>query len=122
MKWVRQFMIIVLFTFLGEVLRALIPVTIPAGIYGMLLLFFCLCCRIVTLENVEHVADFFIEILPLCFIPAGVGLMTKWEQFRTLLLPIIVAVFAITALVLLVSGYTTQFFVGRKKRKVAEHE
>ena len=39
MKYVKQFALILLFSFLGEVCRFLIPINIPASIYGMVLLF-----------------------------------------------------------------------------------
>lgn len=78
MKWIRQFMILLAVTLLGEILRALIPFAIPAGIYGLVILFLCLCFGVIKLDQVEGAADFLIEIMPLCFIPAGVGLMTRW--------------------------------------------
>lgn len=115
MKWVRQFLIILLITFLGEVLRFFIPLAVPAGIYGMLLLVLCLCLNIIKLEQVEGAADFLIEIMPLCFIPAGVGLMTKWTQFQSLLVPILLATIVITAIVMIVTGHVTQFFLRNKK-------
>lgn len=116
MKWIRQFFIILLLTFIGEVLRFLIPLSIPAGIYGMLLLVFCLCLRIIKLEQIENAADFLIEIMPLCFIPAGVGLMTKWEQFQTLLVPILLATIVITVIVMIVTGHVTQFLLRKGKK------
>ena len=42
MKYLRQFGLILLFSFLGEALRALIPLPVPASIYGMALLFLAL--------------------------------------------------------------------------------
>ncbi len=123
MKWIRQFLIILFITFVGEVLRYLIPLSIPAGIYGMLLLVMCLCLKIIKLEQIENAADFLIDIMPLCFIPAGVGLMTKWGQFQTLLVPILIAVLVITALVMIVTGHVTQFFLRHgKKGEVTEDE
>lgn len=123
MKWIRQFLIILLITFIGEVLRFFIPLAIPAGIYGMLLLILCLCLRVIKLEQVEGAADFLIEIMPLCFIPAGVGLMTKWTQFQTLLVPVLFATIVITAVVMVVTGHVTQFLLRRgKKEEVTEDE
>lgn len=116
MKWVRQFLILLAVTLLGEILRALIPLAIPAGIYGLVLLFACLCLRIVKLEQIEGAADFLIEIMPLFFIPAGVGLMTRWVQLRSLLLPVLAAIFGITVLVMIVTGLVTQCMVRQKEK------
>lgn len=41
MKYVKQFAIIALMTFLGEFFNYLLPLPVPASIYGMLL-FICL--------------------------------------------------------------------------------
>lgn len=116
MKWIRQFLILLAVTLLGEIFRALIPLAIPAGIYGLVLLFVCLCLRIVKLEQIEGAADFLIEIMPLFFIPAGVGLMTRWVQLRSLLLPVLAAIFGITVLVMIVTGLVTQCMIRQKKK------
>ena len=42
MKYVKQLMIILLFSFIGDILNHLIPLPIPASIYGMVLLFIAL--------------------------------------------------------------------------------
>ena len=115
MKWMFQFAIILFITFLGEVMHSLIPWTIPAGIYGMVLLIVCLCLRLIKSEPVEGAADFLVEIMPLCFIPAGVGLMEKWSEFQRLLLPLLIAVFVITILVFVVTGRVAQFIVRCRK-------
>lgn len=116
MKWIRQFLILLAVTLLGEIFCALIPLAIPAGIYGLVLLFVCLCLRIVKLEQIEGAADFLIEIMPLFFIPAGVGLMTRWVQLRSLLLPVLAAIFGITVLVMIVTGLVTQCMVRQKEK------
>lgn len=116
MKWIRQFLILLAVTLLGEIFRALVPLAIPAGIYGLVLLFACLCLRIVKLEQIEGAADFLIEIMPLFFIPAGVGLMTRWVQLRSLLLPVLAAIFGITVLVMIVTGLVTQCMVRQKEK------
>ena len=117
MKWIRQFMILLAVTLLGEILRALIPFAIPAGIYGLVILFLCLCFGVIKLDQVEGAADFLIEIMPLCFIPAGVGLMTRWAQLQSLLLPVLISLFAVTILVMAATGFATQYLVRRKEKK-----
>ena len=39
MKFISQFIIIIAFTFIGELLHFFIPLPIPASIYGIVLLF-----------------------------------------------------------------------------------
>lgn len=117
MKWIRQFMILLAVTLSGEILRALIPFAIPAGIYGLVILFLCLCFGVIKLDQVEGAADFLIEIMPLCFIPAGVGLMTRWAQLQSLLLPVLIFLFVVTILVMAATGFATQYLVRRKEKR-----
>ena len=117
MKWIRQFMILLAVTLLGEILRALIPFAIPAGVYGLVILFLCLCFGVIKLDQVEGAADFLIEIMPLCFIPAGVGLMTRWAQLQSLLLPVLISLFVVTILVMAATGFATQYLVRRKEKR-----
>ena len=117
MKWIRQFMILLAVTLSGEILRALIPFAIPAGIDGLVILFLCLCFGVIKLDQVEGAADFLIEIMPLCFIPAGVGLMTRWAQLQSLLLRVLISLFAVTILVMAATGFATQYLVRRKEKR-----
>ena len=73
MKHLRQFLIILLFSFLGEGLKALLPLPVPASIYGLVLLFAALELGIIKLSAVEDAGKFLIEIMPVMFIPAGAG-------------------------------------------------
>lgn len=115
LKFIRQFSLIVAAAFLGEVLRVLIPFPIPAGIYGLLLMFAALWSGILPLEYVEGTANFLIEIMPLFFIPAGVGLMTQWQELTVLFLPLVLSVTVVTALVMAVTGRVAQWLLGCQK-------
>lgn len=115
MKWIRQFLILMILTCLGELLRYLIPLAVPAGIYGMVLLFLALCTGIIRLSQVDKAADFLVEIMPLFFIPAGVGLMTKWMELKTMFIPFLLAVTLITILVMAVTGLVSQMLLRHGK-------
>ena len=75
MKILRQFGLILAITFAGEVLKALLPLPIPASIYGMVIMLVGLVSGLLRLEDVQDVGDFLIEIMPILFVPAAVGLM-----------------------------------------------
>lgn len=117
LKFMRQFLILMAVTFLGEALRAVLPFSVPAGIYGLLLLFAGLCTGVVPLESVEGAADFLIEIMPFFFIPAGVGLMTEWPELKKILLPFSLAVVVVTAVVMVVTGRVSQWFIRRQRKR-----
>ena len=47
MKYLYQFLLIVGLSFAGELLHAVLGLPIPASIYGIVLFFVALCCRLI---------------------------------------------------------------------------
>lgn len=115
MKYIKQFLIILLISFIGEGLNYLIPAPIPASIYGMVILFVCLCTKIIKLDDVKDTGLFLIEIMPLMFIPAGVGLMKSWGVLKPLIVPVLVITVVSLVAVMGVSGRVSQRIIGGKK-------
>lgn len=58
MKHVRQFAIILVISFLGEILKAVLPLPIPASIYGLVLMLAALMLKIIPLEAVKDAGKF----------------------------------------------------------------
>lgn len=108
MKLIYQLCVILLISFIGEILRLLIPLPIPASIYGLLIMLFGLKTRIIKPKNVKKAGYFLIEIMPLMFIPAAVGLIATWDELSGILLPVIVIILATTVIVMAVTGRTAQ--------------
>lgn len=117
MKYIKQVAIIFAVTCVGEILKYFIPLPIPASIYGLVIMIILLATKVVKLEQVKDVADFLIEIMPLMFIPAGVGIIVSWKQVRGMILPVCVTVFITTCLVMIVTGKVTDFMVSRKEKR-----
>lgn len=109
LKLLRQFLIILLLSLVGEGLHALLPLPVPASVYGLVLMLLCLCTGILRLDQVERASDFLIEIMPVMFVPAAVGLTESWEQLRGVLVPMLVIMVLTTVLVMVVTGHVTQF-------------
>ena len=117
MKYLRQFMIILLFSFLGELLKYVLPFPVPASIYGLVLLFIALETRLLPLAAVKDAGKFMIEIMPLMFIPAGAGLITSWSQLQSFLVPLLVITILSTFIVMIVTGKVTDFLISRRREK-----
>jgi len=124
MKYMKQLLTILLISFVGELLNYFLPLPIPASIYGMIILFTLLMTGLLKLEAVRDVGMFLIEIMPIMFIPASVGLMTSWGIIRPLIVQIIVITVATLLLVMIISGRITQLVIrhGRKEEQEHEHE
>lgn len=109
MKYMKQLGIIFAVTCVGEVLKYLIPLPIPASIYGLVIMLILLISRKLKLEQVQDVADFLIEIMPMMFIPAAVGLLVSWKQLQSMLMPALVVTFISTVVVMGVTGKVSDF-------------
>ena len=66
--------------------------------------------------DVKETAVFLIEIMPLMFIPAAVGLITSWNIIRPKLLAYAAITVISTLLVMLVSGYVTDWMLKGEKK------
>lgn len=117
MKYARQLLIILLISFIGELLRYLIPISIPASIYGMLLLFLALEFKIMKLSDVKDISSFLIELMPIMFVPAGVGLLNSWSILQPVWIQIVIITIVSTVIVMGVSGLVTQLVIRIKGKK-----
>lgn len=119
MKYLRQFLIIIAISFVGEVLKYIIPLPVPASIYGLVIMLVLLGTKILPLEKVKDAGVFLVEIMPVMFIPAAVGLMNSWGELKPMLLSFSVITFFVTVLVMVCAGHTAQFIIrhGRKQKR-----
>lgn len=111
MKFVRQFLIILGISFLGEILNYVIPLPVPASIYGLVIMLICLITGIVPLESVKDTGKFLIEIMPLMFIPAAVGLLEAWGVLKPVWVPVIAITVVSTIAVIAVTGMVAQLVI-----------
>ena len=115
MKYLHQILLILLFSFLGEVLHALLPWPIPASIYGMVLLFGALFLKIIPAGAVKDVGGFLTSILALLFVSPAVGLMDHWGLLQENILPILLILSLSSLVTFAVSGRVTQYFIRKKE-------
>lgn len=108
MKYIKQFAMIALMTFLGEVLNRMIPLPVPASIYGMLLLFVSLQTGILKLHQIEETADLLLGVMPIFFISPTVSLMSSIGAIRDSLVGVFVTCIVSTAVVMVVTGLVAQ--------------
>ena len=116
MKYLPQFLIIMGFTLLGEALQRIIPLPIPASVYGLALLFLALCLKLVKVEQVKDTGFFLTSFLPVLFVAPIVSLLDCWDQIKPHLIPIVVILIGSTVLCFAVSGRVTQWYIRRKEK------
>ena len=115
MKILKQIFLILLISFLGEALHALLPLPIPSSVYGLVLLFLALCFGIVKLEQVKDAAGFLISILPILFVPTAVGILENWAMIQADVIPIVLLALISTVATFGIAGRITQSL--RKKEE-----
>ena len=108
MKFVKQLAVILVFSFLGELLHSVAPLPIPASIWGMALLLLALLLKIVKVEQVKETGQFLVSLLPLLFVAPTVGIIEQWGLIADKLLPIALILVASTVLTFGIAGRVTQ--------------
>lgn len=116
LKYIKQFFIIILISFIGELLNTFIPLPIPASIYGIVLMFLALEFKIIPLDSVKETGKFLIEIMPIMFVPAAVGLIDSWAILKPSIVEYAVITVVTTFVVMAVSGLVTQAFVKKSEK------
>lgn len=117
MKYIRQFGIIIAISCMGEIFHFLLPFPVPASIYGMVIMLALLMGKRLKVEDVKETASFLIEIMPMMFIPAAVGLMTSWDMISSRLLPYVVVTVVSLVCVMVATGHAAQFVIRKGKKK-----
>jgi holin-like protein len=118
MKILKQLSIILSIWALGEYISSLISsiIIIPGSIMGMLLLFIFLKTKIIKLEKIEDISDFFLKNIGIFFIPPGVGLIASWGIIKQNGLVLILTTVISTIAVIATTGIVVDKLVLLKKK------
>ncbi len=108
MRYLRQFLWIIGFTLAGEALHALLPLPVPAAVWGLVLLFIALESGKLELSSVEDCGQFMLGIMPVLFIAPAVGLMDSWPVLASVWPAVLAIIVLSTVVVFGVSGVVTQ--------------
>ena len=122
MKYLKQFLIILVISYAGELLKYVLPLPIPASIYGMVILLVGLLTGWIALDAFKDVGKFLIEIMPVMFIPAGVGLMSSWGILKPLILPVSIITVVTIVTVMAATGKVSQWVIRKGKSDKEENE
>ena len=117
MKYLKQFSIIIAISFAAEIIKYLVPLPIPASIYGLVILFLLLCTGALKEDSIKESAALLVEIMPVMFIPAAVGLLGSWDAVRPILLPAVVMIIAVTIAVMGVTGRIAQRMIRSEEKR-----
>ena len=116
MKYLSQFLRITAFTLAGELFQRVIPLPVPASVYGLTLLFAALCLGVVKLEQVKDAGGFLVSILPILFVSPAVGSLENWGLIQGVVIPLLLLIALSTIVTFGIAGRVTQVLNERGKQ------
>ena len=117
MKYIPQVLYILLFSVLGELLQAVIPLPIPAAIYGILILLIALSTGIVKEKAIADISSFLLSAMPILFVAPVTKILQYWGLISPNLVAICVIMVVSTLVVFAVAGLVTKWCQKRKGDK-----
>lgn len=117
MKYIKQLVIIMAVTCVGEFLNRQIPLPIPASVYGLVLMLVLLMTKVVRVEQVEETGNLLIDWMPMMFIAPAAGLIDAWPKLRGILFPLSVITVVSTVVVMVITGKVSDYLLQKKERK-----
>lgn len=104
---------------IGEYISSFIQniVVIPGSIIGMILLFVLLKFKVVKLENINEVSNFFLDNMAIFFIPAGVSLIKSLNLISENIIVLMITIVVSTIIVMYVTGKLVDIMIDRKTKE-----
>ena len=110
-KHIYEFLIILIFLFIGTILEIIFKSPIPATILSMLFLVALLYFKIIELKKIEKVSEFLLESITLFMTPLVIGVIDKFHYFNGKFLQIFLILFVSVVVSMIVTAFATTFFV-----------
>lgn len=117
MKFMFQFARILLCCVLGEILHVILPLPIPASIYGLMVLLTFLLTGVFRLEQVKRAGNYLTALFALLLTPAATGVIELLDVLVQNWLPLLIALVPVTGIVFGVSGRVTQWIMKKGESK-----
>lgn len=116
MNYTKQFTIIFVISFVGELLNKLIDVPIPASVYGLIILLLLLITKIVKVEDVKETSTFLINNMSIMFVGPAISIIAVWPLFKQNILAYSLVIMVSTTIVMIVSGKVTQILTRNENK------
>ncbi len=113
---IKQYAIIFMVTYLGEIISKSISFPFPGPVIGMLIFFVLLERKLIDVNFVEKGAHNILLNLAIFFIPPGVGLISALDLLSGNVLKIAVTMIITTVITMGTTGLTVQYLIDRRKK------
>lgn len=115
MKLFREAIIIFGIYLLGVLITDITGVPIPGNVIGMVILFLLLYLKVIKVEQISTISNFFLEHLAFFFIPAGIGLISSFSVIKNIWLQLLIVCFVTTAITMICTGLVVQKIANKKE-------
>ena len=100
-----------------KILNKILPLPVPAGVYGLFLMLAALMTGVVKLESVEGTGNFLMDTMSMMFVPATVGILECADELKAVLIPFLIIIAVSTVVVMIVTGKVAQFMMESAEKK-----
>jgi len=108
MRILLQLALILGICYTGELIHNYTGIPIPGNILGMLILLLLLCLKIIKLEQIREVSDFFLKRLAFFFLPPAIGLMLVGDDIKKQWPLLLLLCIVITIVTMAATGWAVQ--------------
>ena len=113
---IKQYAIIFMVTYLGEIVSKFINFPFPGPVVGMLIFLILLEKKIINIDLVEEGANTILRNLAIFFIPPGVGIISALNLLSGNVLKIALTMILTTIITMGVTGITVQYLINRRRK------
>lgn len=117
MRILLQLALILGICYVGELIHDYTGIPIPGNILGMLILLLLLCLKVIKLEQIREVSDFFLKRLAFFFLPPAIGLMLVGDDVKSQWPLLLILCIVLTIVTMAATGWTVQLFSKKSKGK-----
>lgn len=115
MRILLQLALILGICYAGDFIHEHTEIPVPGNILGMLILLVLLCLKIVKLEQIKEVSDFFLKRLSFFFLPPAIGLMLVGDDVKSRWPLLLILCIVITIITMAATGWTVQLLSKNSK-------
>lgn len=117
MRILIQLSIIICIGLVGDFLHHVVGIPVPGNILGMVLLFTLLCLKVVKLDHIKDVSNFFLKHMPFFFLPACITIMAAGDDILSQWPKLLILCIGLTIITMVATGWTVQLLMKIRKGK-----
>ena len=123
MKLLRQLALILSIWAIGEYISSFLSniIIIPGSIIGMIILFVLLKSKIIKVESIEELGNFFLDNMAIFFVPAGVSLINSLDLIGSNIIVLAATIIISTILVMVITAIVVEKMIEIKSKKGQEN-